>query len=94
MKPNAAISTGISVAGSVIVATGLLTITLGVIGFVNGTPFIEYYEYVFPRFRGGAPQVHIPALGYLAFVMYIGVAAVLAVLARRRIEAWQRRHTQ
>src|SRR5436305_1930221 len=42
MKPNAAISTGISVAGAVVIATGLLTITLGVIGLVNGTPFVEY----------------------------------------------------
>jgi len=94
MKPNPAISTAISVAGAVVMATGLLTITLGVIAFVNDTPFVEYYEYVFPRFRGRASYVHIPLMGYVAFVMYIGVAAIIAVLARRQIDTWQRRHTQ
>jgi predicted permease len=94
MKPNAVISTGLSVAGAVVMATGLLTITLGVIGFVNGTPFVEYYEYIFPRFRGGAAPLHIPLMGYAAFTMYIVVAASIAMLTRRRIDAWQRRHTQ
>jgi len=94
MRPNIAISTGISVAGAVVIATGLLTITLGVIGLVNGTAFVEYYEYIFPRFRGGASQVRIPMLGYAAFTIYIGMAATIAVLLRRRIDDWQRRHTQ
>jgi hypothetical protein len=94
MKPNTVISTGISVAGAVVMATGLLTITLGVIGFINGTPFVEYYEYIFPRFRGGASQGHIPVLGYAAFTTYIVVAASVAMLMRRRIDAWQQRHTQ
>ncbi len=93
MKPNAVISTAISVAGAVVVATGLLTITLGVIGFVNGTPFVDYYESIFPRFRGGASQAHLPAIGYAAFTLYIVVAASIAMLTRRRIEAWQRRDT-
>jgi len=93
MKPYAAISTGISVASAVVIATGLLTITLGVIGLVNGTPFVEYYEYIFPRFRGGAPHVRIPALGYAAFTIYIGMAATIAVLMRRRIDARRKRHT-
>jgi len=94
MKPNAAISTGISVAGAVVIATGLLTITLGVIGFVSDTPFVEYYEYIFPRFRGSASPVRIPVLGYAAFTIYIGMAATIAVLMRHRIAAWQRRHSQ
>jgi hypothetical protein len=94
MKPNTVISTGISVAGAVVMATGLLTITLGVIGFVNGTPFVEYYEYIFPRFRGGAAPLPIPLMGYAAFTIYIVVAASIAMLTRRRIDAWQRRHTQ
>lgn len=94
MKPNAAISTGISVAGAVVMATGLLTITLGIIGFANSTPFVEYYEYVFPRFRGGASPTHLPLLGYAAFAIYIAVAATIAVLMRHRIDDWQRQRTR
>ena len=73
-------------------ATGILTITLGVVAFANDTSFVEYYQYIFPRFRGGAPQAHMPVLGYLTFVVYVGVAAAIAVHARKRIDGWQRRH--
>jgi hypothetical protein len=93
MKLNAVTATAISVAGAVVVATGLLTITLGVIGFVNGTPFVDYYEYIFPRFRGGTSQAHVPAIGYAAFTLYIVVAASIAMLTRRRIDARQRHQT-
>jgi hypothetical protein len=83
-----------SVAYAVVVATGALTVTLGLIAFVNDTSFVEYYQYMFPRFRGGATHVQIPALGYVAFVIYTGLAAAIASHTRKRIDAWQRRHTQ
>jgi len=94
MKPISVVSTAISVAYAVVMSTGLLMIVLSLIAFVNGTSFVEYYQSVFPRFRGGAAQVHIPLFGYVAFVMYIIVAASVAVHARKRIEAWQRRHAR
>lgn len=76
------------------VATGALTICLSVFAWAKGTSFVEYYQYVFPRLRGGTAGVHIPALGYVAFMLYIGVAAVVAIHSRRRMAgAWsQRRH--
>jgi hypothetical protein len=89
-----AMSTAISVAYAVVMATGLLTITLGLIAFVNDTSFVEYYQYVFPRFRGGKPPIRIPVFAYAWFVMYIAVAATIAVHARKRIDAWHRRRIQ
>jgi hypothetical protein len=94
MKQIPGMSTAVSVGYAVVVATGALTVTLSVIAFVNNTSFVEYYQYVFPRFRGGATPVTIPMLGYLAFIIYTGVAATVAVHTRKRIDAWQRRHTQ
>jgi hypothetical protein len=76
------------------VATGALTICLSVIARVNGTSFVEYYQYVFPRLRGGTPGIHIPLFAYVAFMLYIGVAALVAIHSRKRIAgAWShRRH--
>lgn len=75
------------------VATGTLTICLSFIAWAKGTSFVEYYQYVFPRLRGGTPGIHIPALGYVAFVLYIGVAALVAIHSRKRMAgAWSHRH--
>jgi hypothetical protein len=76
------------------VATGTLTICLSIIAWVNGTSFVEYYQYVFPRLRGATPGIHIPAFGYVAFMLYIGVATLVAIHTRKRIAgAWShRRH--
>jgi len=76
---------------AIVVATGILTISLSVTAWASGTSFVEYYQYVFPRLRGTAPATRIPAFGYVVFVMYIGVAASVAIHARKRIEAWARR---
>ncbi|HYC60694.1 MAG TPA: hypothetical protein VEK79_14105 [Thermoanaerobaculia bacterium] len=83
----------LSTAYAVVVATGVLTITLCLTAWMNDTSFVEYYQYVFPRFRGRTAGVHIPAFGYVAFVMYVSVAASVAVQARKSIEgAWAKRH--
>lgn len=84
----------LSAAFAVVFATGLLTIALSLAALINGSNVVEYYEYVFPRFRGGSPAVHIPTFGYVIFVAYVGLAASVAIRARRRIaEAWSRGHT-
>lgn len=93
MKRISATSTAISVVHAVVVSTGLLTITLGMIARLNDTSFVEYYQYIFPRFRGGTTPAQIPAWGYIAFVLYTGVAAAIAVHTRKRIEEWQRRRS-
>lgn len=101
MKPNresmrpvlSAVFIALSSAYAVVVATGVLTISLSLTAWVNDTSFVEYYQYVFPRFRGGTAGAHIPAFGYVAFVMYIGIAASVAVQTRKRIQgAWSQRH--
>lgn len=76
------------------VATGTLTICLSLIAWANGTSFVEYYQYVFPRLRGGTPGIHIPPFGYVAFMLYISMAALVAIHSRKRIaDAWShRRH--
>jgi hypothetical protein len=75
-----------------VVATGLLTIGLSVTAVIKGTSFVDYYQYVFPQFRGGATAVHIPAFGYVAFIVYIAIAASVAIHTRKRItQAWSRR---
>jgi hypothetical protein len=77
---------------AVVVATGILTITLTIIAWANGTSFVEYYQYIFPRLRGGTATVRIPPLGYAAFVLYVSVAALLAIHARRWLAAaWTHR---
>jgi|GEM_PF-3058796 len=73
---------------AVVVATGILTITLSVIAWANGTSFVEYYQYIFPRLRGGIATLRIPLLGYAAFALYVTVAALLAIHARKRLHAW------
>ena len=73
---------------AVVVATGILTITLSVIAWANDTSFVEYYQYIFPRLRGGAATLRIPLLGYAAFALYVTVAALLAIHARKRLDAW------
>lgn len=85
--------TALSVGYAVVVATGLLTLGLGIVASLNHASFVEYYQYVFPHYRGGGPtRTDIPAFGYVAFVIYIVVAAVVAVNARKRMErAWSRR---
>jgi len=85
--------TMLSAGYAVVVATGLLTISLGVTAWIHGTSFVEYYQYVFPRLRGPAAGARIPAFGYVVFVTYIGVASAIAIHARRRIEAWTRRRS-
>jgi hypothetical protein len=83
----------LSTAYAVVVATGVLTISLSLTAWVNHTSFVEYYQYVFPRLRGGTAGVQIPTSGYVAFVMYIGIASSVAVHARKRIQgAWSHRH--
>ena len=76
------------------IASGTLTICLSVFAWANGTSFVEYYQYVFPRLRGGTPGIHIPTSAYIAFVVYIGVAALVAIHTRKWIAgAWShRRH--
>ena len=86
MKRIPMLSTAFSVAYATVMATGLLTITLGVVALINHTSFVEYYEYVFPRFRGGMQPTHIPSWGYVVFVLYTGIAAIIATQARKRIE--------
>jgi hypothetical protein len=94
-RTNPALTATFTVASSlyaVIVATGVLTITLSVIAWANGTSFVEYYQYIFPRLRGGAATLRTPPLGYAAFVRYVSVAVLLAIHTRRRFEAaWSRR---
>jgi hypothetical protein len=77
-----------------VVATGTLTICLSVFAWANGTSFVEYYQYVFPRLRGGTPGIHIPTFGYVAFMLYVGMAALVAIHTRKWIAgAWShRRH--
>jgi len=87
MKRISVTSTATGIVYGVVMATGLLTITLSVIARLNDTSFVEYYQYMFPRFRGGMAPSQIPVWGYVAFVLYTGVAAMIAVYARRRIEA-------
>jgi hypothetical protein len=88
----AAMFTVFSSAYAVVVATGILTITLGVIAWANDTSFVEYYQYVFPRFRGRSGYVPTPPLGYMAFVMYVAVAALVAIHARKHLKAsWSHR---
>lgn len=87
MKRISTISTAISAVYAVVMATGLLTITLSVIARVNDTSFVEYYQHIFPRFRGGAVTSPMPMWGYVAFALYTGLAAMIAVLARKRIDA-------
>lgn len=82
----------LSTAYAVVIATGVLTITLSLTAWANGTSFVEYYQYVFPRLRGANSAVRIPTFGYIAFVIYIGMAASVAVHARKWIEdAWTQR---
>jgi hypothetical protein len=88
MKPISVVSTAFGVAYAAVIAIGLLTVTLGAVALINHTSFVEYYEYIFPRFRGGAHGAHIPSWGYVAFVVYTGVAATIAVHARKRFEKW------
>jgi hypothetical protein len=86
----------LSVAYAVVVATGLLTISLSFAAWANHTSFAEYYAYVFPRFRGSAADIPIPAFGYITFIVYIAVAASVAMHTRKRFEgAWTlRRHVR
>ena len=86
----------LSTAYAVVLVTGILTISLSLTAWANDTSFVEYYQYVFPRLRGGTPGVRIPASGYVVFVMYIAAAASVAIHARKRIEdAWaHRRHAR
>lgn len=100
MKPNresipAALSATfllLSAIYAVVVATGLLTISLSFAAWVNDTSFVEYYAYVFPHLRGGTAGVHIPTFGYVTFVVYVTIAASVAVHTRRRFEgAWTHR---
>ncbi len=85
--------TVLGTAYAVVLATGILTISLSLTAWANNTSFVEYYQYVFPRFRGTSIGVRIPTFGYVAFVMYVGIAASVAVRARKRIEsAWVHRH--
>ncbi len=73
-------------------ATGALTICLSVIALANRTNFVEYYQYVFPRMRGVTPGMQIPAFGYVTFVLYIGVATLVAIHARKWIAGvWSHR---
>jgi hypothetical protein len=77
---------------AVVVATGALTIVLCLTAWAHHTSFVEYYQYVFPRFRGGAGVTRIPTFGYGAFLAYIVTATSVAVYARRWIErAWVHR---
>src|SRR4051812_2601599 len=77
---------------AVVVATGVLTITLSVVAWANDTSFVDYYQFIFPRLRGGTATVRIQPLGYAAFALYVSVAALLAIHARRRLEAaWRDR---
>lgn len=94
MKRISTTSTAISVVYGVVLSTGLLTIALGMIARLNDTSLVEYYQYVFPRFRGGAVPAQIPGWGYVVFVLYTGAAAAIAVHTRKRIEAGQRRRTR
>jgi predicted permease len=79
---------------AIVIAMGTLTIALSLTAWANGTNFVEYYQYVFPHFRGTSPGMQIPPFGYAAFLMYIAVAASVAIHARKRFErAWiQRRN--
>lgn len=88
MKRIPVVSTVLSVGYATIVATGLLTITLATVALINDTSFVEYYEYIFPRFRGGLQLTRIPAWGYVVFVLYTGAAATIAAHARKRFEKW------
>jgi hypothetical protein len=83
----------LSVGHAVVFATGLLTISLSLLALAKGTNAVEYYQYVFPRFRGPGPGMRIPLFGYVVFVMYVGCAASIAIRMRQRIAgAWSDRH--
>jgi hypothetical protein len=77
---------------TVTLATGLLVIGLTVAAWVNGTNVVEYYQYLFPRFRGASPPPSLPTAGYVVFGAYIIIAASIAVHTRRRIaHTWLKR---
>jgi hypothetical protein len=88
VKRISLVSAAFGIGYAAVMATGLLTMTFGVLALINHTSFVEYYEYIFPRFRGGAQSEHIPWWGYVTFVVYTGVAATIAADARRRFEKW------
>ena len=87
MKPISVVSTVASAIYAVVLSTGLLTTTLCVIAAFHSTSFVEYYEDVFPRSRGGVWPIHMSAWGYAAYVTYIVVATMIAVQTRKRIAA-------
>ncbi|MFL6245939.1 MAG: hypothetical protein ACJ74H_07950 [Thermoanaerobaculia bacterium] len=77
---------------AITLATGLLSIGLTIAAWLNGTNVVEYYQYLFPHFRGAAPHVSVPRSGYAVFGVYIIVAASIAVHTRRRLaHAWLKR---
>lgn len=77
---------------AIVIAMGTLTIALSLTAWANHTSFVEYYQFVFPHYRGTSPGTRIPTAGYAAFLMYIAVAASVAIHARKRFErAWTQR---
>jgi len=70
---------------AVVLSTGLLTITLCIVSALHRTSFVEYYEDIFPRYRGGISPIHMPSWGYAAYVAYIVVATTIALQTRKRI---------
>jgi hypothetical protein len=72
---------------AVIVATGLLTIAIAVIAWINGSSVADLYTEFFPRYRGSAGPMRIPAGVQIIFIIYVVVAAQMAIFFRKRVAA-------